>query len=183
MAATQAFSLNLNLGVLPEIDAKKDGQLFNELSKIRGAIRNVAAALDSYTGNTGTGNVSATAGRVAVGNGVGWGSFSGFTYDGVSTIFTVPKVVTAQLSLATPAAAYTKTYSTASRVIPNATATVLATTAATNIAPYGYTTAAQANDIAVQVNALAADVLILKQLIVALVNDTSRTLGIGINAT
>jgi hypothetical protein len=81
------------------------------------------------------------------------------------------------------AAAYTKTYSTASRTIPNATFTNLVTTAATNVAPYGFSTAAQADAIATKVNALAADVLILKQLIVSLVNDSSSTLGVGLNAT
>jgi hypothetical protein len=81
------------------------------------------------------------------------------------------------------AAAYTKTYSTASRVIPVATFTNLVTTAATNVAPYGFTTQAQADAIATKVNALAADVLILKQLIVSLVNDSSTTLGVGLNAT
>ena len=81
------------------------------------------------------------------------------------------------------AAAYTKTYATASRVIPVATFTNLVTTAATNVAPYGFTTAAQADAIATKVNALAADVLILKQLIVSLVNDSSTTLGVGLNAT
>jgi len=81
------------------------------------------------------------------------------------------------------AAAYTKTYSTASRTIPNATFTNLVTTAATNVTPYGFTTQAQADAIATKVNALAADVLILKQLIVSLVNDSSTTLGVGLNAT
>jgi hypothetical protein len=81
------------------------------------------------------------------------------------------------------ASAYTKTYSTASRTIPNATFTNLVTTAATNVAPYGFTTAAQADAIATKTNALAADVLILKQLIVSLVNDSSTTLGVGLNAT
>jgi hypothetical protein len=81
------------------------------------------------------------------------------------------------------AAAYTKTYSTASRTIPVATFTNLVTTAATNVAPYGFTTQAQADAIATKTNALAADVLILKQLIVSLVNDSSTTLGVGLNAT
>jgi hypothetical protein len=81
------------------------------------------------------------------------------------------------------AAAYTKTYSTASRTIPNATFTNLSTTAATNVAPYGFSTSTQADEIATKVNALAADVLILKQLIVSLVNDSSKTLGVGLNAT
>lgn len=81
------------------------------------------------------------------------------------------------------AAAYTKTYSTASRTIPVATFTNLVTTAATNVTPYGFTTQAQADAIATKTNALAADVLILKQLIVSLVNDSSTTLGVGLNAT
>jgi hypothetical protein len=81
------------------------------------------------------------------------------------------------------AAAYTKTYSTASRTIPVATFTTLSTIPATNVAPYGFTTQAQADAIATKVNALAADVLILKQLIVSLVNDSSTTLGVGLNAT
>ena len=81
------------------------------------------------------------------------------------------------------AAAYTKTYATASRVIPVATFTNLVTTAATNVTPYGFATQAQADAIATKVNALAADVLILKQLIVSLVNDSSTTLGVGLNAT
>lgn len=80
-------------------------------------------------------------------------------------------------------AAYTKTYSTASRTIPNATFTNLVTTAATNVTPYGFATQAQADEIATKVNALAADVLILKQLIVSLVNDSSKTLGVGLNNT
>jgi hypothetical protein len=81
------------------------------------------------------------------------------------------------------AAAYTKTYSTASRVVPVATFTNLVTTAATNVSPFGFTTSAQADAISTKVNALGADVLILKQLIVSLVNDSSKTLGVGLNAT
>jgi hypothetical protein len=79
--------------------------------------------------------------------------------------------------------AYTKTYSTASRTVPNAAFTNLVTTAATNIAPYGFTTQAQADAIATKVNQLAADNLILKQLIVSLINDSSTTMGVGLNAT
>lgn len=84
---------------------------------------------------------------------------------------------------ATQAAAYTKTYSTASRTVPNATFTNLVTTAATNGVPWGFATQAQADAIATKVNALAADNLILKQLIVSLINDSSASLGVGLNAT
>jgi hypothetical protein len=85
--------------------------------------------------------------------------------------------------LRTQRPAYVKTYSTASRTIPNATFTNLATTASTNVAPYGFTTAAQADAIATKVNQLAADVIALKKIIVSLVDDSSATLGFGLNAT
>jgi len=78
-------------------------------------------------------------------------------------------------------AAYTKTYSTASRTVANATAGAVVTTAAT-LAAYGYTQA-QADSIPVAINALRADVDILRQLIVSLINDNSATLGVGLNAT
>lgn len=88
-------------------------------------------------------------------------------------------------------AAYTLTYSTAARTVPNATyaaptvtAVATAATAATSTSPFGYAQA-QADAIRAGVNAtiidvaatntklaaLAADVLALKKLIVALVSD------------
>lgn len=67
-------------------------------------------------------------------------------------------------------AAYTKTYSTAARTIPVATVAPVVTTGSTSTTPFGYTQA-QADAIPVAVNALAADVLALKKLIVALVVD------------
>jgi hypothetical protein len=76
---------------------------------------------------------------------------------------------------ATPVAqrsAYTQTFSTASRTVSNPTFTNLVTTAATNITPFGFTTAGQANDIATKVNQLAADVVILRQLINSLIDDS-----------
>jgi hypothetical protein len=84
----------------------------------------------------------------------------------------------------TQQAAYVKTYTTASRTVPNATFVDLATTAAVNAVPYGFATQAQADAIATKVNALGADVIILKQLINSLINDQgSTTGGIGVNAT
>ena len=62
-----------------------------------------------------------------------------------------------------------------------ATAANVVTTAATLVA-YGYTQA-QADAIPVAINATQADVLALKKLIVALINDLSKTLGVGLNAT
>jgi hypothetical protein len=69
-------------------------------------------------------------------------------------------------------AAYTQTFSTASRTVSNPTFSNLVTTAATNVVPYGFTTQAQADDIATKVNQLAADVAILRQLINSLIDDS-----------
>lgn len=67
-------------------------------------------------------------------------------------------------------AAYTQTYSTAARTVPNATAVAVVTTAATNSSPYGFAQA-QADAIPVAINALEADVLALKKVITALIDD------------
>lgn len=68
-------------------------------------------------------------------------------------------------------AAYTQTYSTATRTHNNVTSSSVATTAATNVAPFGYTTAAQADAIPVAINAVAADLLNLKQLVNQMLDD------------
>ena len=67
-------------------------------------------------------------------------------------------------------ASYTKTYNTPARTIPAATAAAVATTASTNTSPYGYSQA-QADGIVTAVNALEADVLALRKVVVALVTD------------
>lgn len=72
-------------------------------------------------------------------------------------------------------AAYTQTYSTAARTVPNATAAAVVTTAATNVAPYGYSQA-QADALVTAVNAAQDDILALKKLINALIDD-SQALG------
>ena len=78
-------------------------------------------------------------------------------------------------------AAYTLTYSTAVRTVPAATAANVVTTPATLVA-YGFTQA-QADSIPVEINAMQADMLELKKLIVSLINDLSTTSGVGLNAT
>ena len=116
--------------------------------------------------------------------------FSSFTY--VGGIFTVANILTADITgklsfyggtTRAQAAAYVQTYSTAARTVPNATFSALSTTASTNIAPYGFSTSAQADAIAAKVNALGTDVIALKQLINSLINDLSATLGVSLNAT
>ncbi len=66
--------------------------------------------------------------------------------------------------------AYVQTYSTAARTVPAATAVAVDTTAATSTLPFGYTEA-QANAIPVAINAVAADLLALKQVVNALIDD------------
>lgn len=147
-------------------------------------------------------------GEIQYNDGGDFGASSSFIYDKTTNTLTIENVKVSRLKNAAGALvvetggtglaptigffgaipkarplAYTKTYSIASRVIPNATFIPLVTTAATNVTPYGFSTAAQADAIAVKVNQLASDVLILKQLIVSLVDDASDTLGLGLNAT
>jgi hypothetical protein len=58
--------------------------------------------------------------------------------------------------------AVTQTYSTADTTVAAATAANVATTAATNVSPYGYAQA-QADAIPVAINALIADALVLRK--------------------
>jgi len=67
--------------------------------------------------------------------------------------------------------AYTQTYSTADKTHANSTFADLATTAATQTTPWGFATQAQADAIATKVNALGADVVDVKQLVNALIDD------------
>lgn len=66
---------------------------------------------------------------------------------------------------------YTLTYSTTDKTSANLTATAVATTGATAVTPFGYTTSAQANDIVTQINNLRNDLIDLKQLVTAIVDD------------
>ena len=79
------------------------------------------------------------------------------------------------------AAAYIQTYAVASRTVPTAVGSDVVTTAAT-LAAYGFTLA-QANSIPIEINNLRTEVATLKQLVNSLINDSSATLGVGLNAT
>ncbi len=65
---------------------------------------------------------------------------------------------------------YTQTYTTAARTVSTATVAAVVTTASTTTA-YGYVTSAQADAIPVAINALTADVLVLRKVITALIDD------------
>lgn len=69
------------------------------------------------------------------------------------------------------ASAYTQTYSTADKTHAAFTSADLATTAATNAAPWGFASQAQAENIATQFNLLRADVADAKQLINSVIDD------------
>ncbi len=74
---------------------------------------------------------------------------------------------------ATPASrtsAYTQTYSTAARTVPNDTAVAVATDAATATVPYGYTQS-QADAIVTGVNALLADLDATKKVLNSVIDD------------
>lgn len=73
--------------------------------------------------------------------------------------------------------AYTQTYALADKTHAAFTSADLATTAATQTTPWGFATAAQANDIATQFNALRTDVADLKQLVNSLIDD-GQALGL-----
>lgn len=66
---------------------------------------------------------------------------------------------------------YTQFYTTATAAVGAATAGTVATTAASTTTPFGYTTGAQADAIPVAINALIADVLVLRKAINAIIDD------------
>lgn len=67
--------------------------------------------------------------------------------------------------------AFTQTYSTATRTHSNLTTSDMDTTAATNVAPYGFVTAAQADAIATKFNQLVDDVENAKQVLNQVIDD------------
>jgi hypothetical protein len=79
----------------------------------------------------------------------------------------------------TQQAAYTQTYSTADKTHAAAAQTAVATTGATAVAPFGYTTAAQANDIVTQLNNARTDILEVKQLVNAVIDDLQAIRAAG----
>jgi hypothetical protein len=104
-------------------------------------------------------------------------SNDGSVADGASVTLTQAKYFisagSSQLvvSKAASSAAYTQTYATASRTHSNLTSAAVATTAATDTAPFGYATAAQADAIVTAVNALRTDLANAKQVLNAVIDD------------
>jgi len=67
--------------------------------------------------------------------------------------------------------AYAQTYATAATEVTAATAATVATTGSTTSTPYGYTTSTQADAIVTTLNALVADVLQLRKVLNAVIDD------------
>ncbi len=70
---------------------------------------------------------------------------------------------------------YTQTFATAERTHPALTSAAVATTAATNAVPFGYSTAAQADALVAAVNALRTDLDAVKKIVNAIVDDLQAT--------
>lgn len=94
-----------------------------------------------------------------------------------SVLFDGPKLGFFGAAPVIQGAAITQTYSTAARTHPVMTAAAVASTASTQVTPFGFTTAAQADAIPTAINALEADLLAVKKLLNALIND-HRSLGL-----
>lgn len=92
---------------------------------------------------------------------------------GQSTVYSLRDcgAATGIVPTGTAGAAYTQTYATADRTHADVTSSAVATTAATQTSPYGYASAAQADAIPVAINAVEADLLDLKQLVNAVIDD------------
>ena len=99
MAGTSSFSFNLAIGVLPELDEKKDPSIYRECVRLRSAIRVLAEALDSYTGAGSLVNAQYLAGRIPYGSGAGLVTSSNFTYDQSTNTVSFGKLVGNELSL------------------------------------------------------------------------------------
>lgn len=67
--------------------------------------------------------------------------------------------------------AYTQTYATVTRTHSNPVASSVATTSATNVTPWGYSTQAQADNIRAAVNNLITDVANVKQVLNQVIDD------------
>ncbi|TSC57870.1 MAG: hypothetical protein Greene041662_877, partial [Candidatus Peregrinibacteria bacterium Greene0416_62] len=79
---------------------------------------------------------------------------------------------------ATRPSAYTQTYSTADKTHENSTFGAVSEIPATDAMPFGYASAAQADEIPVELNDLADDVSDLKQLVNSIIDDL-QSLGLG----
>lgn len=127
---------------------------------------NVAAAVNT---NTGTTMLGLTYGTAALFDGLNFqiGSTTGTKFGTATT----QKLAFWNATPIVRPSAYTQTYSTASKTVANNTAVSVDTTAATNIAPYGYTTQAQADAIITAINALLVDMTEVKKNVNAIIDD------------
>lgn len=101
MANATAFSTDLVIGVLPEVDSKKDPVLYNELARLRSAIRNLASALDSYTGASSSSQAQFSNGNIPFGSLTGLTANSTLTYNDSAHILATENITVTQGIVAT----------------------------------------------------------------------------------
>jgi hypothetical protein len=102
MASTTSLSTDIAVGILPEYDSKKDPPLYNELARLRAAIRNLAAALDQYTGASAVNQSQFSNGYIPFGSSTGLTANSTLSYDNSThTLSTASVTLTDTLSTGT----------------------------------------------------------------------------------
>lgn len=94
MADPTTISTDLGVGIIPELDQKKHPEVYRECARLRSAIRNLALALDTYTGASAIANTQFNAGWVAYGSGAGLVSSASFTFDSVSVTLAAANLTT-----------------------------------------------------------------------------------------
>lgn len=97
MADSTTISTDLGIGIIPELDQKKHPDIYRECTRLRSAIRNLALALDTYTGASAVANTQFNAGWVPYGSGSGLVSSASFTFDPTSAILSSANLTTTSL--------------------------------------------------------------------------------------
>ena len=102
MANPSVFSTNIAIGILPEYDSKKDPALYNELARLRAGIRNLAAALDQYTGASAINQAQFSNGYIPFGSTLGLTANATLAYNNTThTVTTTNITLTGSLAVST----------------------------------------------------------------------------------
>ena len=102
MADTIKLSTDLGIGVLPEYDSRKDPPLYNELARLRAGIRNLASALDQYTGASAVDLSQFSNGYIPFGSSSGLTANSSLSYNSTTSTFYAPNgIFSAQVTAGT----------------------------------------------------------------------------------
>ena len=110
MASTSSLSTDIAIGILPEYDSRKDPPLYNELARLRAGIRNLAVALDQYTGASAINQSQFSNGYIPFGSSSGLTSNSTLAYNNTSHTLTTANI-TLTLALAADSVSATNSLS------------------------------------------------------------------------